>query len=68
MTIKEMRTAAGMTQKEFSEYFGIPRLTVQDWESEKPTAKTARCLPYVLALIEYNLRKEGLVPDAQDLS
>lgn len=68
MTIKEMRTAAGMTQKAFSEYFGIPRRTVQDWESEKPTAKTARCQPYVAALMEYKLRKEGLIPDAQDLS
>lgn len=68
MTIKEMRTAAGMTQKAFSEYFGIPKRTIQDWESEKPTAKTARCLPYVLALIEYKLRKEGLIPDAPDLS
>jgi transcriptional regulator with XRE-family HTH domain len=68
MTIKELRTAAGMTQKAFSEYFGIPKRTIEDWESEKPTAKTARCQPYVIALIEYKLRKEGMIPDAPDLS
>ena len=42
MTIKEMRTAAGMTQKAFSEYFGIPKRTVEDW-----CRGVAKCAPYI---------------------
>lgn len=63
MTVKEMRTAAGMTQKAFSEYFGIPRRTVENWEGGVNT-----CPAYVTDLIEYKLRKEGLIPDAPDMS
>lgn len=61
MTIKEMRTAAGMTQKAFSEYFGIPKRTIEDWEGCRRA-----CPAYVLALVEYKLRKEGLIPDDTD--
>lgn len=61
MTIKEMRTAAGMTQKAFSEYFGIPKRTIEDWEGDRRS-----CPAYVLTLIEYKLRKEGLIPDDTD--
>jgi DNA-binding transcriptional regulator YiaG len=56
MTIKELRTAAGMTQQAFSDYFGIPKRTVEDWEGNK--AKPAQ---YLVTLIEYKLRKEGLI-------
>ena len=61
MTVKEMRTAAGLTQKAFSEYFGIPKRTIEDWEGDRRA-----CPAYVLALIEYKLRKEGLIPDDTD--
>ena len=38
----------GMNRREFSDYFGIPYRTVQDWEAEK------RELPdYVLRLMWY---------------
>ena len=30
--LKKARKQAGMTQKEFSEYFGIPCRTIEDWE------------------------------------
>lgn len=56
MTIKELRTASGMTRKAFAEYFEIPYRTVQDWEDEKRA-----CTPYLLKLIEYKLRKEKLI-------
>ena len=32
MTIKELRALTGLSQSKFSEYFGIPFRTVQDWE------------------------------------
>lgn len=53
MSIKEMRTACGMTQASFSEYFGIPKRTIEDWESGRRAAPE-----YVKNLIEYKLRKE----------
>lgn len=56
MTIKELRTASGMTIKSFSEYFGIPYRTVQDWESEK-----RKPADYIVKLIEYKLRAEGKI-------
>lgn len=31
--IKKMRKEAGMTPKAFSEFFGIPVRTLQDWEA-----------------------------------
>lgn len=56
MTIKEMRTAAGMTQQEFAEYFSIPKRTVENWEQgiSKPSESLKQ-------LIEYKLIHEGLL-------
>lgn len=56
MTIKEMRTAAGMTQKAFAEYFNIPRRTVEDWEADKRTPP-----PYLLDLMMYKLKNEKII-------
>ena len=58
MTVKEMRTAAGMTQKAFSEYFGIPKRTIEDWEGGRRA-----CPSYLISLIAYKLEKEGLIRD-----
>lgn len=56
MTFKELRLASGMTRQQFCAYFGIPYRTVQDWElGNRP------CLQYVLDLMEYKLRKEGII-------
>ena len=33
--VKELREKMGMNRREFSEYYGIPYRTVQDWEAEK---------------------------------
>ncbi len=33
MTIKQARTKAGLTQKEMSELMGIPKRTIENWES-----------------------------------
>lgn len=34
MTIKEARIAAGLTQKQMSDLFGIPLRTIESWEAE----------------------------------
>ena len=45
-----------MNRREFSEYYGIPYRTVQDWEAEK------RELPdYLLRLLKYGAEIENRV-------
>ena len=56
MTIKELRTATGMTQKVFSEYFGISKRAIESWEGGQ-----RECPPYLLELMKYKLEKEGLI-------
>jgi len=58
MNIKELRTKANMTQKEFAEYFGFAKRTVEAWEGG-----TRKCSDAVLDLIEYKLRNEGMIQD-----
>ncbi len=50
--IKKIRKEAGMTQKAFSEFFGIPVRTLQDWEAglRTPPDYVVRLLPYKLNL------------------
>ena len=60
MTFKELRTASGMTQKQFSEYFNIPKRTIENWEGEKRS-----CPEYLLELMEYKLKNEGYVKGIQ---
>lgn len=56
MTIKELRTASGMTQKQFAEYFGIPHRTLQNWEGGQRA-----CPEYLLKLMTYKLKKENKI-------
>ena len=56
MNIKELRTASGMAQKAFAEYFGIPIDTLQNWEQGR-----RQCPEYLLKLIEYKLQKENII-------
>lgn len=56
MTIKELRTKSGMTQKAFAEYFGIPKRTIEEWEGER-----RKCADYLLNLMQYKLEKEGII-------
>lgn len=48
-----------MNQTQFSEYFGIPYRTIQNWE-----LGTRQCPEYLLNLIQYKLdnekKKEGI--------
>ena len=54
--VKELREKMGMNRREFSDYYGIPYRTVQDWEAEK------RELPeYLLHLMKYRAEVEYMV-------
>ena len=56
MTIKELRTKSGMTQKAFAEYFGIPKRTLEEWEGDR-----RKCADYLLNLMQYKLEKENKI-------
>lgn len=56
MDIKELRTLSGMTQKQFSEYFGMSKRAIEEWEGGR-----RKCPQYLLDLIEYKLRKEKII-------
>lgn len=56
--LKAMRKEAGLTQREFAGYFGIPIRTVEDWE------RGIRHMPdYVLRLLVYKMRIEGMIAE-----
>lgn len=56
MNVKELRSSTGMTQKAFSEYFGMSKRTVEDWEGGR-----RRCSDYIFELMRYKLEKEGMI-------
>ena len=54
--VKELREKMGMNRREFSDYYGIPYRTVQDWEAEN------RELPeYLLRLMKYRAEVEDMM-------
>lgn len=56
MEFKELRQTSGMTIAQFAEYFGIPRRTVEDWNAGK-----RNCNQYIIDLMQYKLKKEGII-------
>ena len=54
--VKELREKMGMNRREFSEYYGIPYRTVQDWEAEKREQPD-----YLLRLLKYQAEIESRV-------
>ena len=56
MDIRELRNKSGMTQKAFSEYFGIPKRTIENWEGN-----VNKCPEYLLELMKYKLEKEKII-------
>ena len=56
MTIAEIKATTGMTQKQLADHLGIPKRTIQNWCEGK-----SACPAYVVDLIEYRLRSEGLL-------
>lgn len=45
-SVQELRKATGLTQQAFSEKFGIPKRTIQQWEGSKRAIA-----PYLLELL-----------------
>ncbi|MBO7183997.1 MAG: hypothetical protein J6V49_07675 [Bacteroidales bacterium] len=45
-----------MTQEKFSQYFGIPKRTVEDWDRG-----ASNCADYLLDLMRYKLEHEGII-------
>lgn len=53
MTVKEIRKITGLSQARFGEFYGIPKRTIEDWE-------TGRRKPpeYVLELLERAVKED----------
>lgn len=51
----ELRKSTGMNKRQFSEYFGIPYRTFQDWE-----LGSRRVPEYLFRLMAYKVKMEGL--------
>lgn len=56
ISLKELRKKANMTQQQFSEYFGIPKRNIENWENCSRSISE-----YLLELIKYKLEKEKLI-------
>ena len=52
----ELRKESRMTQKAFSEYFGIPKRTIEAWDEG-----SRECTAYLLDLMRYKLEHEGII-------
>lgn len=59
MTIRELRERAGMSRREFAEYFHISYRTVQDWE-----LGCNKCKDYTIRAFYYSFftRRKSLRP------
>lgn len=55
-SIMELRKETGLNRKDFSEHFGIPLRTVEDWEAGRRTPP-----PYLPKLIKYQIEYEKIV-------
>lgn len=55
MTIKELRSSTGLSQTKFSERYGIPRRTLEDWETGRRTPPE-----YVLDMLTFIIASEGV--------
>lgn len=54
--IKDLRRAVNLTQQEFADYFEVSRRTLENWESGRNEPAD-----YLIKLMEYKLRKEGIL-------
>jgi len=53
MTVKEFIKSSGMTHKQLSERFGIPRRTIEDW-----SRGVRNCPDYVVSMMKEILEKD----------
>lgn len=54
--IKQMRNSMGMNRREFSEHFGIPVRTIEDWEAGRRNPPS-----YLPRLMEYQIKYEKVI-------
>ena len=56
--VKQLRDTMGMNRREFSEHFGIPVRTIEEWESgrRKPPS-------YLPRLMEYQVKYEKIIEE-----
>ena len=57
---RELRQASGMSQRKFADYFGIPKRTIENWDSGDRS-----CPTYTLELMRYKLVNEGIIKEEQ---
>lgn len=60
MSIKEMMERTGWTMRQFSDWFGIPYRTVQNWASG-----ARECPTYVRELMMYKLIAEKIIEESE---
>lgn len=58
-SIREIRSSVGLSQSAFSEALGIPKRTLEDWESGR-----RRPPEYVLSLISFFIDHGGLAVES----
>ena len=56
--IIDIRKETGLSRKAFSDHFGIPLRTIEDWEAGKRTPPA-----YIPRLIKYQIEYEKLISD-----
>jgi DNA-binding transcriptional regulator YiaG len=56
MEFKDLRRESGMTQQQYADYFGIPKRTIEEWERG-----SRKCTKYLLDLMIYKLKNEGII-------
>lgn len=52
-TIKEIREYSGLSQAKFSEKYGIPKRSLENWESG-----SRKCPDYVVSLLERAVKSD----------
>lgn len=57
-SIKELRAKTGLSQARFADLVGIPRRTIENWESGRVSPA-----PYLVALLAYWLLHEGYITE-----
>ena len=61
MNYRELRKLSGMSVPEFAKYFEIKYRTVATWEQG-----TRKCPEHLLKLMEYKLKKEGIIDNEEN--
>lgn len=61
MDFSQLRKRAVMTQQAMADYFGIPKRTIENWDTG-----ARKCPEYLLNLMEYKLKNEKILKDGAE--